>query len=125
MNIRTGLAAGAAVGLLAMAGCGGSSSGPVALKRGPGAMPVPQADDGTGAIAANLAKLSDEDKKLAEAQKTCPTSGEPLGSMGVPRKLTLKGETVFVCCASCVKGAEADPDSTLKKVADGKKARGD
>jgi hypothetical protein len=120
MNYRMGLAVIATVGLLVVAGCGGSSSGPVALKRAPGTMPGVPPDDGTGTILANLAKLSAEDKKLAEAQKTCPTSGEPLGSMGVPQKLTLKGEAVFVCCASCVKGAEKDPDATLKKVAEAK-----
>ena len=120
MRFRMSLAVVAAVGAMVVAGCGGTSSDPVILKRGPGAARGPEPDDGTGAIAANLAKLSAEDKKLAEAQKTCPTSGEPLGSMGVPRKLTLKGETVFVCCASCVKGAEKDPDATLKKVAEAK-----
>src|SRR5262245_22519156 len=120
MTSRLGLAAGVAVAVMVAAGCDGTPSGPVTLKRGPTAPNELSPNDGVGAIAANLAKLSAEDRKLAEAQKTCPTSGEPLGSMGVPQKLTLNGETVFVCCASCVKGAEADPDATLKKVAEAK-----
>ena len=71
-------------------------------------------------VKASLAKLSDEDRKLANEQKSCPITGEPLGSMGVPIKLTLKDQTVFLCCASCKKEAEADADKTLKVVEDAK-----
>jgi len=72
--------------------------------------------------ASNLAKLSPEDRKLAEAQKVCPITGEPLGSkdMGVPVKIMLKDQPVFLCCKSCEKKALADPDKTLKAVADAK-----
>jgi len=48
-----------------------------------------------------LAKLSPEDRALAEKQKTCPVSGEPLGSMGVPYKLTVQGRDVLLCCPGC------------------------
>ncbi len=67
-------------------------------------------------IKTNLAKLSDEDRKLAEAQKVCPVSDEPLGSMGVPQKLTVKGKTVFICCEGCREKLEADPDKYLAKI---------
>ena len=36
--------------------------------------------------------------------------------MGVPVKVEVKGEPVFVCCKSCKKEAEANPDKTLAKV---------
>jgi hypothetical protein len=49
-----------------------------------------------------LAKLSPEDRALAEAQKTCPVTGELLGSMGVPIKVTVQGRDAFVCCEGCV-----------------------
>jgi hypothetical protein len=49
-----------------------------------------------------MTKLSPADRKLAEEQKICPVSGEPLGSMGVPVKVTLEGRDVFVCCEGCV-----------------------
>lgn len=49
-----------------------------------------------------LAKLSPEDRALAEAQKTCPVTGELLGSMGVPIKVTVEGREAFVCCKGCV-----------------------
>lgn len=69
-------------------------------------------------VAANLGKLSADDRALADAQKLCPISDEPLGSMGVPIKLTIKDQPVFICCKSCTKNAEKDPDKTLGKVAE-------
>jgi hypothetical protein len=101
-------------GSIAIVGCGSGSSNSTSKSAD-----LEQAD-----IAANLAKLPEVDKSLAEAQKTCPITGEPLGSMGVPPKLTLKGETVFICCLACKGEAETDPDKTLhavtKKKDDGK-----
>ena len=67
-------------------------------------------------VKGNLAMLSPEDRRLAEAQKLCPISGEPLGSMGVPPKLTLEDQPVFLCCAHCEKKALANPAQTLAKV---------
>jgi hypothetical protein len=49
-----------------------------------------------------LAKLSPEDRALAEKQKTCPVTDEPLGSMGTPIKVTVEGRDAFVCCEGCV-----------------------
>ncbi|HEY2785734.1 MAG TPA: hypothetical protein VGJ05_12260 [Fimbriiglobus sp.] len=122
MSVRTWFISGFAVGIVAAAGCGGSSStapsAPPPTK--PSAAAEPPAKDGDADIKANLAKLSPEDRKIAEAQKVCPMTGDKLGEMGTPIKLTLKGQTVFVCCNSCVKGAEKDPDATLKKLAEAK-----
>jgi Cu(I)/Ag(I) efflux system membrane fusion protein len=67
-------------------------------------------------VQASLAKLSAEDRRQAEAQGFCPQSGQPLGAMGVPIKITLKGQTVFLCCKGCVDDARADADRTLTKV---------
>lgn len=50
-------------------------------------------------------------------QKTCPVTGEELGSMGKPVAVTLKGETVYVCCRGCAAKAQANPDKTLAAVA--------
>jgi hypothetical protein len=72
-------------------------------------------DSDEAEIKANLAKLSPEDRALAEKQKYCvEQKDELLGSMGVPIKLTIKGEAVFVCCKSCEKHALKDPDKTLQ-----------
>jgi hypothetical protein len=67
-------------------------------------------------VTTNLAKLSSEDRKLAEEQKVCPISGEALGDMGVPIKLTVNDQPVFLCCKGCEKDALGSPDKTLAKV---------
>jgi membrane fusion protein, copper/silver efflux system len=73
-------------------------------------------DESSGKVKANLAKLSPEDQKLAAQQKFCPITGLLLGSMGVPVKITLKDQPVFLCCPGCVDEAKKDPDKTLKKI---------
>lgn len=78
---------------------------------------LPPAKDPEAEIKASLAKLSDADRKLAEAQYLCPVTDERLGSMDVPIKIVLKGQTVFLCCKACLKSAERNADETLKKVA--------
>jgi uncharacterized protein (TIGR03000 family) len=68
-------------------------------------------------VAANLAKLDPEDRKAAEAQRFCAVQeGIRLGSMGVPVKVTVKGQPVFLCCEGCEERAKADPDKTLDTV---------
>jgi len=63
-----------------------------------------------------LAELSAEDRALAEKQRTCPVSGELLGSMGKPYKVTVKGRTVFLCCEGCEAKIKKDPDKYLEKI---------
>jgi multidrug efflux pump subunit AcrA (membrane-fusion protein) len=67
---------------------------------------------------ANLNKLGAEDRPVAAAQKYCPVSGERLGdpSMGVPFRVRVQGEPVFLCCKGCRQEAVAHPDDTLRKV---------
>jgi hypothetical protein len=70
-----------------------------------------QPDDRPG-----LAELSTADRALAEKQKLCPVTGEALGSMGKPVKITVKGQTVFLCCAGCEGKIRKDPDTYLAKM---------
>ncbi len=64
-----------------------------------------------------LAKLSPADRKLATSQKFCPILPESrLGSMGVPIKVMVNDQPVFVCCNGCTKSAAKNADVTLKKV---------
>ncbi len=42
--------------------------------------------------------------------KTCPVSGEELGSMGEPVIVEHDGTTVKLCCKSCIKDFNADPE---------------
>jgi hypothetical protein len=75
------------------------------------------AQDKEDKIKANLAKLSPEERKIAEAQRWCAIEEENrLGAMGKPIKVMVKDEVVFVCCKGCVKAAQKDPDKTLEKV---------
>ena len=64
----------------------------------------------------DLAKLPPQDRALAGKQKTCPVTGAPLGSMGVPCKVTVKGQTVFLCCAGCEEKLRKDADKYLAKL---------
>ena len=69
-------------------------------------------------IAANLAKLSAEDQKIAAAQRFCVVLQENrLGSMGPPIKLMLDGQPVFLCCTGCKKKAVADPKAAIATAA--------
>jgi len=67
---------------------------------------------------ASLSKLSDDDKRLVEAQKVCPVLGTQLGSMGPPVKVMLDGQPVFLCCSGCKQKAIDHPQETLAKVAE-------
>ena len=49
-------------------------------------------------------------------QKTCPVTGEALGSMGPPISVTVKGQTIYVCCQGCAETVQTDSDAYLAKV---------
>jgi len=74
-------------------------------------------EDTPSKVRASLARLSPEDRVLAEAQKTCPVLGSLLGSMGPPVKVMLDGQSVFLCCPTCKQKALDHPQETLAKVA--------
>jgi Cu(I)/Ag(I) efflux system membrane fusion protein len=93
------------------------------IKNGAGrAAPSPSPVPGPGGkkeakARANLAKLSAEDRRLAEEQRFCPVEPDnPLGSMGPPPILNIKGQKVFLCCPSCKDEALKNPEQTLAKV---------
>jgi hypothetical protein len=58
-------------------------------------------------VQATLNKLPREDRRLAAEQKYCPVTEARLGdpAMGVPVKVMVKGEPVFLCCKSCANDA--------------------
>jgi len=49
-------------------------------------------------------------------QKTCPVTGEELGSMGPALPVTIQGRTVFVCCKACVSAIKRNPAKFLQAV---------
>jgi len=63
-----------------------------------------------------LKELDEADRKLAEKQRVCPKTGELLGSMGKPYKITIKDRVVFLCCDGCEEAVKKDPDTYLKKL---------
>ena len=49
---------------------------------------------------------------------TCVVSGEKLGEMGKPVKVTSDGTEVQLCCKSCIKDFNKDPAKYVKLVKD-------
>jgi YHS domain-containing protein len=48
--------------------------------------------------------------------KTCPVSGEKLGEMGKPFTFTYKDQEVKLCCKSCKKDFDKDPEKYIKLI---------
>ena len=99
--------------------------GPAAAKAGsPHPNPLPKGE-GTQANALSkregTAELTADDRAAIKKQKTCPVTGQPLGSMGDPVKVVVKGQTVFLCCAACEDAIKKDPDKYLAKLKTGGK----
>ncbi len=124
----------AAFGVMGCAGEGDAPTPPNSTTPSPGQKPAPpKAAEGPkmegpkGAAApasggaseeslAGLKKLSAADQKLAIAQGVCPVSGEPLGEMGAPIKVTAEGRSFFLCCKSCEADLKEDPKAVVAKL---------
>jgi hypothetical protein len=71
-----------------------------------------------------LALVACSEKKAAPetstggAQKTCPVSGEELGSMGDPVVVMHEGKEIKLCCDSCLPKFNADPAKFAALVAE-------
>jgi YHS domain-containing protein len=65
---------------------------------------------------AGLVELSADDRAAAQKQRVCPVSGDVLGAQGKPYKVTVKGQTVFLCCPDCEKELVKNPDKYLAKL---------
>jgi Cu(I)/Ag(I) efflux system membrane fusion protein len=100
---------------VAVAGCGSSRS--ASSDEASHAQAV-HSDDGADAeVIAALAELPDEDRLAAAAQRYCAVMMESrLGSMGAPFKLTIEGQSVFLCCEGCKDTALGNPQQTLANV---------
>lgn len=60
-----------------------------------------------------MAALTDAERAAVLAQKICPVTSEPLGSMGSPLKVTVEGRDVWLCCEGCVDAIKKDPAKYL------------
>ena len=99
-----------------MFGCGDNHDEGAPAKEGAGHHDGHDAEEGDSEVETALKGLSDEDRKLAVAQKTCPVSGEELGSMGTPIKVSGAGKTVSLCCEGCRKKFVANPEKYVEKL---------
>jgi hypothetical protein len=88
---------------------------------GAGAGSAKRATDATvatkAADASPLDQLAAADRAIARAQKTCPVTKKPLGSMGVPARVEVAGKVVFVCCEGCEGPLTKNPARYLAKSA--------
>lgn len=111
----------ATLALGGLSGCGQSSKAPPPPDGGKDAS-VSGPKEGkelVHAIQEQLSKLGPEDGKLAAAQVFCVVMDESrLGSMGVPIKVMVEDQPVFVCCKGCVRRAQMNPKETLEKRAE-------
>lgn len=94
---------------ISLIGC--SESPPTSL---PSATTSSEKESESQRIETNLAKLSGDDRSSALAQGKCPVSGAALGSMGVPLKIDLPDQSIWICCDGCKGQLVADPDKFLK-----------
>jgi hypothetical protein len=67
-------------------------------------------------IAQSLRKVPEADYLLIDAQSYCPVSGKRLGSKGVPLKITVRQEAIYLCCEDCRVPALGHSNETLEIV---------
>lgn len=70
----------------------------------------------TEKMKASLAKLSSQDATSAEKQHICPVSGNMLGTMGLPGKVAVNGQQIWICCDGCKDQLQKNPDQYLAKL---------
>jgi hypothetical protein len=70
----------------------------------------------TSSEEANIKKLPADEQEAALKQLVCPVSGEHLGSMGAPLKVTAENRTFYLCCKSCQDDVNADPKGVIAKL---------
>jgi hypothetical protein len=70
----------------------------------------------TSAEEANIKKLPADEQAAALKQLVCPVSGEHLGSMGAPVKVSAENRTFYLCCKSCQDDVKADPKGVIAKL---------
>ncbi|MBI2806260.1 MAG: hypothetical protein HYX68_14875 [Planctomycetes bacterium] len=97
----------------ALTGCRTSQ----AADKGFGGAPPGQGSTPTLLPAASVVPASSATKLAYGGQKTCPVTGDALGSMGAPIPVSLAGgQTIYVCCRGCANRVQRDPATYLRKV---------
>lgn len=70
----------------------------------------PPATPAARPAAITYSRATSADRAAINAQRVCVVTGQSLGSMGGPIKVTRGNKSVFLCCQSCLKTITADPD---------------
>jgi len=78
--------------------------------------PVKKTRDAPSPATIALQALAPEDRIRAERQKLCPVTNQPLGSMGVPMRVVVSGQVVFLCCDGCEDKIKQEPAKYLAKL---------
>lgn len=65
---------------------------------------------------AEIKQLPDSEQALAIEQIICPVTEYKLGSMGIPLKVEVDGEVIFVCCAGCKEDVVSEPAIHIAKI---------
>lgn len=60
--------------------------------------------------AITFARSTAADQPAIRTQRVCKVSGQSLGSMGAPIKAIRGDRILFLCCQSCIKKVQANPD---------------
>ncbi|MCA9150395.1 MAG: hypothetical protein KDA92_13885 [Planctomycetales bacterium] len=124
-HILSRLALGLGLGLIvATSGCNSSTSDSSGMHMHDGTT-SPQMDGDHSAHGSDMDKMhealadfSEQDRQSALKQHICPVSGAMLGTMGVPEKVEVAGQSVWICCEGCKEKLLADPDKYLAKLSE-------
>jgi hypothetical protein len=97
----------AVLGVAIVAGCSKQQAAPTPSADSPDSS---SAEASSEKIETAMSKLSAEDRLAAVAQRVCPVTGELLGFMGKPIKISQGDRHLFVCCAGCEEEAQTKFD---------------
>jgi hypothetical protein len=64
----------------------------------------------------SVAQLAEADRNWIARQQVCPVMGTKLGSHGMPVKMLVGDQPLYLCCKGCIRKVEADPQTYLAKV---------
>jgi len=64
-----------------------------------------------------VSSATSADQAAIAQQRVCAVSGSRLGGMGTPVKVTMNGQSLFLCCKGCVGKVEKNPAGYFAKAA--------
>jgi hypothetical protein len=80
---------------------------------------------GSSCCSMGTTTIADTDTNgIPDLLKTCPVSGDKLGSdMGPPYVFVYKGQQVKLCCSGCKKDFDKNPDKYMKLIREADKKK--